>query len=323
MPPDPAGMVAVVAGLALLLGGADRLVTGSASLARSAGVSTLTTGLTIVALGTSAPELLVSVVAAVQNQPGLSVGNAVGSDISNFGLVVGVTALLAPLRVRSRILRREFPALLAAIGLTWLLSRNGTIGRLDGLLLLAGMAAVVAWLVGLARRSPGADPVADEYARSIPPAMPARRALLRVAAGLAALLVGSRVLVWGATGLARALGVSDLVIGLSVVGVGTSLPELAASAAGALRGEHDIAVGNVLGSNLVNLLVVIGLPAVLHPLTVAPAVHLRDLPVMLGFTLALYGMCMGRGDRAGRVTRGEGALLVTAFAAYQAWLWIR
>ncbi|HYW02724.1 MAG TPA: calcium/sodium antiporter [Gammaproteobacteria bacterium] len=314
----------VVAGLALLPWGADRLVKASASLARSAGVPTLVVGLTIVALGTSAPELLVSTMAALQNKPGLSVGNAVGSDITNLGLVVGITAVLTPLRVRSGILRREFPALLAAAGLTWALLWNGTVSRLDGLLLLACMAGLVAWLVALARRPPGgSDPAADEYARSIPPAMPVRPAVLRVVAGLAALLVGSRLLVWGATGLARSWGVSDLVIGLSIVALGTSLPELAASAAGALHGEHDIAVGNVIGSNLVNLLVVIGGPAVLHPLAVAPAVRLRDLPVMLAFTLALYAMCFGRGGRAGRVTRAEGALLVAAFAAYQGWLWIR
>ncbi len=315
--------LAVGAGLVLLLWGADRFVTGSASLARAAGIPTLAIGLTVVALGTSAPELLVSSIAALENQPGLSVGNAVGSNIANIGLVLGVAAVLTPLEVRSSTLRREFPALLLVTLLTLALIWPGRLGRAGALVLLGSLAALVAWLLWLARRSAAGDPLRQEYSVQVPPLLRTPPALWRATLGLAALVGGSRLVVWGAVGVARGLGVSELVIGLSVVAVGTSLPELAASAAGALRGEHDLAIGNVIGSNMVNLLAAIGVPALLHPLTITPAVRERDFPVMIALTLVLYAMCRGGRGRDGRVSRLEGALLLASFCAYQAWLWVR
>ncbi|QKT02907.1 calcium/sodium antiporter [Ectothiorhodospiraceae bacterium 2226] len=307
-------IAAIGVGFALLLWGADRFVTGASALARTLGVSPLVIGLTVVGFGTSAPEMLVSAVAAWQGSPGIAVGNALGSNITNVGLVLGLTALVTPLAVRSETLRREFPILLAIMLVVLLLLLDGEMARWNGLVLLAGMGWVAYWMVSLGLRE-AADPMAGEYEQELPPPMPLARALLWLALGLALLLVSSRMLVWGAVGIAEALGVSDLVIGLTVVAIGTSLPELAASLVGALKGEHDIAIGNVLGSNMFNLLAVLGIAGALAPHTLDPQVLTRDFAVMAGFTLALFAMAFGF-RRQGRINRLEGALLFAAYGVY-------
>ena len=309
---------AIVFGFASLAWGADRFVAGAAATARNAGVSPLFVGLTVVALGTAAPEMLVAAVAAFDGNPGLAVGNALGSNITNFTLVLGAAALAAPLTLRSLTLRREFPVLLGIMAAAWWLVHDGTLLRPAGLLLIAGVAPLLAWMVWAGRNADVAhDAVAAALVAEAPALTPAR-ALLWLAAGLAALLVGSRAVVWGAMGVAGAWGVSDTVIGLSVVAVGTSLPELAASVAAARRNEHDIAVGNVLGSNMFNLLIVLGLPGLIAPGPIEPAVLGRDFPVMVGLALAVAALAFARRGRA-RLGRPAGLLLLAAFVCYQ-WL---
>lgn len=319
-------ILAVVAGIAILVWGADRFVAGSAAVARNLGVSPLVIGLTIVAFGTSAPEIIVSAVAAFKGNPGLSVGNAIGSNITNIALVLGMTALVQPITVHSAMLRREFPVLLGIMLAAFLLVSDGELGRADGMILLAGLAALVWWLIrmGMQTRAcppsggdaASCDPMGSEFEAEIPAEMPTSVAVMWFVVGLALLLVGSRALVWGAVQIAQGLGVSDIVIGIGIVGVGTSLPELAASMTSAIRNEDDIAVGNVIGSNMFNLLAVLGLPGVINPVRIDKIVLIRDFPVMAALTLALFIMAFGC-RKAGRITRLEGAMLVVSFFAYQ------
>ena len=315
-------ILAVVAGFSLLVWGADRFVTGAAATARNLGVSPLIIGLTIVGFGTSAPEMLVSGVAAWQGNPGLAIGNAIGSNITNIGLILGTTALVAPLTVSSITLRREMPLLLAVMALSWWLLSDGELGQGDGLLLLGGIVLLVLWMVhlGMNSRARNHDPLIDEFTEEIPVGMSTPVALGWLLAGLLVLLVSSRILVWGAVQLAQFFGVSDLVIGLTIVALGTSLPELAASVMSALKGEPDIALGNVIGSNLFNLLGVLGIPGLFAVVPVEPAVLSRDYPMMLGLTLALLLMSWNyRGTR--RINRIEGLLLVLAYLAYEGLLY--
>lgn len=309
-------VLAVLVGLALLTYGADRFIVGAAASARNFGVSPLIIGLTIVGFGTSAPEMLVSAVAAFQGNTALSIGNALGSNITNIALVLGITALLRPLAVDSGILRREFPMMLAAMLLGLLLMVDGWLGRLDGFILLGGVGVMLFILLRVARTPGPPDPLISEYEREIPPPMATPRALALLAAGLVLLLVSSRMLVWGAVQIALALGVSELVVGLTVVAVGTSLPELAASVVSALKGEAEIAIGNVIGSNMFNMLGVLGLPGAIHPGPFASEVLTRDYPIMIGLAVTMLVMAYGFRGR-GRINRREAAILLLIFGAYQ------
>ncbi len=312
---------AIVLGLALLAWGADRLVSGAAALARNLGVSPLLIGLTIVGIGTSAPEILVATMAALQGNPGLAVGNAIGSNIANIGLVLGVTALIAPMSVRSDVLRKEYPLLLTVTLVTWLLIKDLHLGRVDGIMLFAGLALTMLILVRIGRARAPDDPIADEYDAEIPNQMRNGAAIGWFALGLGVLLASSRLLVWGAVNVAQAFGVSDLVIGLTIVAVGTSLPELAACVASALKQEHDIAIGNVVGSNIYNLLAVLGVAGLLAPSPIPTDVLQRDLPVMLVLTIALYLFGSGFGGQ-GCVNRFEGLTLTSAFLLYLGWIFV-
>jgi cation:H+ antiporter len=309
--------LAVLAGFGLLIWGADRFVIGAAALARNLGVSTLLIGLTIVGFGTSAPEMLVSATAALENSPALAVGNALGSNIANIGLILGVTALVAPLTLHSQSLRREYPLLLAATLLGSGLLLDGELDRLDGLVLLIGLVVAVFLVVRIGLARGPADPLADEIAAEIPAHMPGLHAAGWFVLGLAVLLGGSKLLVWGAVGIALELGISEMIIGLTIVAIGTSLPELAASVMSALKNEHDIAIGNVIGSNLYNLLGVLCLPGLLAPTTLDDQLLTRDLPVMLGLTLALPALAVLCNNRLGR---GAGLLLILSFAGYLGWV---
>ncbi|MFW5925269.1 MAG: calcium/sodium antiporter [Myxococcota bacterium] len=306
---------AVVGGFIALVWGADRFVIGAAATARNLGVSPLVVGLTVVGLGTSAPEMLVSAVAAATGNGGLSIGNAIGSNITNVSLVLGAAALTRPLVVNSKIIRRELPLLLGIMAVALLLMIDGVLGRVDGVLLLAGMAGMMGWVVYHGLRDREADPLVAEYEKEVPTGMSTPLAVFWLVLGLAVLLGSSHLLVRGADAVARHFGVTDLVIGLTVVAIGTSLPELAASIAAALKDEHDIAVGNVVGSNMFNLLGVLGLPGAIAPGSFDPAATSRDFPVMIGLTVLLLSMTRGFGTR-GRLTRVQGAVLVTAFAGY-------
>jgi len=299
----------LVGGFILLVWGADRLVAGASALARNLGVSPLIIGLTIIAFGTSAPELVVSGVAASRGNPGLAVGNAIGSNIANIGLVLGVTALVYPLRVESETLRREYPLL------TLLFSRT------EGYLLLTGLVALVIWMIRYALRKGPDDPLAAEFAAEIPRNMATGKAVLWLLIGLVILPVSSKFLVDGAIYIARSLEVSEAVIGLTIMALGTSLPELAAALTSALRHEDDLAIGNVIGSNMFNILGVLGVAAVIHPVEVDLLMLKQDFPVMFLFTVLLFFMAYGI-TGPGRISRKSAVLLLTLYLAYEALVWI-
>ncbi len=316
-------VLAVVGGLVVLVWSADRFVAGAAGLARALGVSTLIIGLTIVAFGTSAPEMLVSAMAALQGNAGLAIGNAIGSNIANMALVLGLTAAIAPLAVHSNTLSREFPLMFLVMAVALILLWDGMLSRIDGLILLAGMTGVVLWTIHLARTTGADDPLVEELTGEIPAHMPRGRAWWFLVSGLALLLGSSKLLVWGAVGIAQYYGVSDLVIGLTIVAIGTSLPELAASVMAARKNEHDIAVGNVVGSNLFNIMAVLGIAGSISPTAVENAVLYRDFPLMIILAVALYVMARGF-SRSGHgvIQRWAGLVLLTVFLAYQASLFL-
>jgi len=306
-------VVLVVVGLAGLYLGGELLVRGASSLARALGISPMVIGLTVVAFGTSAPELAATLVAALRGAPELAIGNVVGSNIANVGLILGLTALAYPLAAGATFLRREVPWMLAATALAMPLLFDGRLGRLEGLLLWIALAA---FLVA-AFRTGGLPGEVDEGAEA-PPGVrrwPVRD-VLAVVIGVAVLAFGAHALVTGATALATAWGVPERVIGLTLVALGTSLPELASSLVAALRRETDIILGNVIGSNIFNLLAVLGTAALVHPVEV-PVAGLRfDLLIMLGFALAVVPlMLVGR-----RLGRRDDTLLLVAYLAYVGWL---
>lgn len=309
-------IAAIIAGFALLVWGAERFVTGAAAIARNLGVTPMLIGMTIVGFGTSAPEILVSGMAAYQGNPGLAIGNSLGSNIANIALILGVTAIIAPLNVRSDTLKREYPLLLAVCMISLLLLADGILSVFDGMILLSGLVVVLYLMVRLGKQGLASDPLEQEFEAEIPEAMAMSRAALLFVIGLVLLLVSSRMLVWGAVGVAKAYGISDLVIGLTIVALGTSLPELAAGVVSALKGEHDIAIGNVIGSNMYNLLAVLAMPGLISPGEFSPEVLTRDMPVMIGLTLVLFVMGYGF-NGPGRINRIEGTLLAACFVIYQ------
>ncbi|HED39620.1 MAG TPA: calcium/sodium antiporter [Chromatiales bacterium] len=314
--------VAVVAGFILLVWGADRFVLGASATARNFGVSPLIVGLTIVGFGTSAPEMLVSGMAAYQGSPGISIGNALGSNITNIALVLGVTALVVPLTVHSGIIRRELPILLLVMVLALLLIVDGELGQGDGLFLLLGMFLMIFWVVrlGLRERDSG-DLMSSEFDAEIPEGIPTPRAIFWLLIGMVVLFASSHILVWGAVNIARAFGVSDLIIGLTIIAIGTSLPELAASVMSALKNEHELAIGNIIGSNMFNILGVMALPGLIYPSVVPEGVLSRDYPVMIALTIALLLMAYGFRGREGKINRVEGGLLLAAYCGYMYWLY--
>ena len=307
---------AVIAGFVILVWGAERFVHGAAAVAYNLGVSPLIIGLTIVGIGTSAPEILISVIAGIQGNPALAVGNALGSNITNVGLVLGTTALVFPLTVKSNTLRREYPLLFMIMMLALLLVTDDYLGRLDGAILLTGMALMLVWMVMEGKKNRLIrDPMEKEFAQEIPHE-PTRKALGWLLLGLVLLIGSSRLLVWGAVNIAHAAGVSDLVIGLTIVAIGTSLPELAASIMGAIKKQPDIAIGNVLGSNMFNLLAVFGLPGLISPAPIEADVLTRDFPFMVGLSIALFAFSYGFNKTDGRINRLEGGLLLGGYITY-------
>lgn len=318
--------LAVLGGFILLVWSAERFVHGAAGLAGNLGVSPLIIGMTIMGFGTSAPEMLVSGMAASSGNPAMGVGNALGSNIANIALVLGVTALIMPLTVDSRILRREYPMLFAVTLLAGSLMLDGELGTLDGSILLTSTALLIAWMIWMSKQptpagatAQGADPLTREFETEIPRDMSTGWAVFWAALGLVMLVLSSKLLVWGAVNIAQDLGVSDLIIGLTIIAVGTSLPELAASAMSAFKGEDDMAVGNILGSNMFNLLAVLALPGLIAPSVLEPAVMQRDFPVVVALTIALFLMAYGF-KRPGRINRLEGGVLLACFVAYMSWL---
>ena len=303
--------------------GADRFVYGAAGLAANSGVSRIVIGLTVVAFGTSAPEMLVSAMASFAGSGEMGIGNAVGSNITNVTLVLGAAAIVGPLSIHSRLLQREIPILFVAMAVSWWFLWDGELTRLEGVLLFMGLIAMVVWLgvQGAKEASAGTEDAAIQFGDDdIPDALPTSRAVGLFVVGLLFLLIGSRVLVWGSVDLATSLGVSELVIGLTLVALGTSLPELAASVAASRRGEQDIAVGNVVGSNIFNILGVLALPGIIAPGPVSRAVVVRDYPIMLGATLLLLFMAVNKRNIIGHK---RGAALVVIFILYFVLLFVQ
>ncbi|RBP76385.1 calcium/sodium antiporter [Marinobacter nauticus] len=311
--------LAILAGLALLVWSADRFVEGSAATAGHFGMPPLLIGMVVVGFGTSAPEMVVSALAASQGNPGLALGNAYGSNITNIALILGITAVIAPIAVHSQVMRKELPILaLVTLAAAWLLF-DGELSRLDAAGLLVLFALLLGWSIWSGMRKTDDAFATEMDAELAAHPMPIRNAMLWLVVGLVLLIISSRVLVWGAVDLATRFGVSDLVIGLTIVAIGTSLPELASSIIAARKGEHDLALGNILGSNLFNTLAVVGIAGSIAPMAVANEVLIRDIPVMVGLTLALF--VLGYGFRGpGRINRVEGAALLAVFVGYTAYL---
>ncbi|HLF31009.1 MAG TPA: calcium/sodium antiporter, partial [Xanthomonadales bacterium] len=311
--------IAIVIGLALLVWSANRFVEGSTATAAHFGMPPLLIGMVIVGFGTSAPEMTVSALASWQGNSGIALGNAYGSNIANITLILGVAALINPIAVHSQVLRKELPILAAVTALAAWQLYDYELSRVDAVVSLVVFAGLLALAIRQALRSK-TDTLAEAYEHKLAEqCMPVKQALFWVVVGLILLILSSRILVWGAVRLAHGFGVSDLIIGLTIVAVGTSLPELASSTMAARKGEHDIALGNVLGSNIFNTLVVVGIAGCVRPLDVAPELLSRDIPVMALLTLSLFTICWGfRGP--GIINRYEGAVLLCAFVAYTGWL---
>ena len=305
--------MAIIIGFGLLVWGAERFVHGAAAIAKNFGVSPLIIGLTVVGIGTSAPEILISIVAASQGNPALAVGNAIGSNITNIALVLGITAIVVPLTVKSETLRREYPIMFIVMLVSLMLVLDNHLGRLDGSILITGLFIMLYWMITQAKKQKR-DPMEKEFEQEIPD-ISTQKALLWFAVGLILLIISSRGLVWGSVNIAKAAGISDLVIGLTIVAIGTSLPELAASIMSALKKEPDIAIGNIIGSNMFNLLVVFGIPGLISPHIIDSAILERDFPFMIGLSIALFITAYGfKGE--GRINRYEGGLLLAGYTAY-------
>ncbi|AML56771.1 Inner membrane protein YrbG, predicted calcium/sodium:proton antiporter [Serratia rubidaea] len=308
-----------IVGLCLLVYGADRLVYGAAVISRSLSVPPLIIGMTIVGIGTSLPELFVSVTAALNGQSDMAVGNVLGSNITNILLILGVAALIHPLAARSEVLRRELPLMLAVTVLCGLVLMDNQLSRLDGVLLLAAAAAFIALMLKIARlaQREGCDSLTTEQLAELPQNGSTTVATLWLVLAFIILPLASRMVVDNATVIAHYFGMNELAVGLTLIAVGTSLPELATAIAGALKGEDDMAIGSIIGSNIFNMAIVLGVPALLSPSRLDPAAFQRDYWVMLAACLALSALCIGRKHRIGHLA---GALLLCGFIAYLALL---
>lgn len=308
----------VICGISLLVWSADRFTDGAAAIARNMGISPLIVGLTIVAMGSSAPEVIVSINASLKGTPGLAIGNAIGSNIANIAMVLGISALVCPLKVQSETLKREIPILFGFMLLVFVLLVDLTLSFNDGLILIISLAGYLVWLTKAAAKTrTKPDLMLKEIIEELPDQMPTGRAIFWVVVGLVLLQMSSNILVLGATNIAHQYHVSDFVIGITIIAVGTSLPELAASVTGVLKGEHELAIGNVIGSNIFNLLAVLGIPGLINGAILEPEVLHLDYALMFGLTVAMSIMAWGRRDAPGEISRLEGGILLTCFIAYQ------
>lgn len=304
----------MVVGLIGLYYGAEWLVKGAARLASSFGISPLVIGLTVVAFGTSAPELLVSVTAAIRNSADISIGNVVGSNVANIGLILGVTALLFPITVGSRVVRRELPLMIGVSLVTFLIVLDGELGRWDGLLLFAGLIGFNVLSYSLTEED---DAVLEQEFEEFEEIgqLASRdhrlRELGRAGVGIVLLMIGARLMVDGATGTAEMLQISEVVIGVTLVAFGTSLPELATSLVAALHQESDISIGNIIGSNIYNLLAVLGITSMAHPLSIRPDILHFDFPIMLGFSIVLWPFVLNN-----RLGRWKAGLLLAGYIGF-------
>ncbi|MGE4457194.1 MAG: calcium/sodium antiporter [Arcobacteraceae bacterium] len=314
-------LLAIIAGFVLLVWSADKFVDGASSTAKHLGMPSLLIGMVIVGFGTSAPEMVVSAMAAMDGNPGLALGNAIGSNIVNIALILGVTAIIAPIAVNSKIIKKEIPILILIVIISGILMLDDSLSRLEGFLLLGAFFSLIGWSIYSALKGKG-DALESEMEEELQShIMPFKQGILWLVAGLVVLIASSRILVWGSVNIAQLLGISDLIIGLTIVALGTSLPELAASVIAARKGEHDIAIGNVVGSNMFNILAVIGIATTIAPMNgIDPLVLNRDWTTMFILTIGLFIMAYGFKGRRGQINRTEGAILLLAYIAYNSYL---
>ncbi|MGB0495891.1 MAG: calcium/sodium antiporter [Kangiellaceae bacterium] len=317
----------VICGISLLVWSADRFTDGAAAIARNFGISPLVVGLTIVAMGSSAPEVVVSMNAALNETPGLALGNAIGSNIANIAMVLGITALVVPLKIQSATLKREIPILFFFMLLVFYLLSDLILSFSDGIILITSLVAYLGWLIYVATKSRAqldsstdeCDLMLSEIIDELPDEMPNSKAIIWIVIGLVILQVSSKMLVFGATNIAYMFNVTDFVIGITIVAVGTSLPELAASVSGVMKGEHELAIGNVIGSNIFNLLIVLGIPGLITYVPIPANILELDYAIMFGLTVAMSIMAWGRRGKPGEINRLEGALLLICFIGYQSY----
>lgn len=315
--------LAIVAGLVLLVWSADRFVVGASAIAHNLGVSAIIIGMVIMGIGTSAPEIFVAGAASISGNTGVAVGNALGSNIANIALVLGISALASPIIVESQTLKREFPLLLVITLAVLGLMIDSELGRLDGIVLLVGAVSIIGWMLWLANKERSfGDPLEREFESELPKDMSTNIAIFWTVLGLAVLITSAEMLVWGGVNIAKTLGVSDLVIGLTIIAIGTSLPEVAVSVTGSIKGEDDIAIGNIIGSNMFNLLAVLGVGSTIHAAPLSEEVLFRDYATMLVLTIALFVMAYGFRGKKGKINRIEATLLLLAYAGYMSWLYM-
>jgi cation:H+ antiporter len=312
----------IVVSLALLAYSADKFVEGASAVAYQFGLSPLLIGLTIVSFGTSAPEILIGVMSASSGNSAIAIGNAVGSNIANIALILGFSSLLLPIPVSSRVLRREIPLLLCVVVFSTLLLLDLHLSRTDGIAYIGVLMLCLGWLVYQGKKEPD-DMLATEFDEHLDENTSMMRQSIITLAALLVLLVSSRALVWGAVEIARAANVSELMIGLSIVAVGTSLPELAATVAAIMRREFGLAIGGVVGSNLFNALAVIGVVALIGPGDLDAMVRNRDAIVHIGLTICLWVFCVAWRGNNGRINRVEGFALLAVFIGYQSLLFLQ
>ena len=312
--------VILILGFAALVWSADRFVYGAAALAKNFGVPTLIVGLTVVAMGSSAPEMMVSASAALAGKTDTAVGNAIGSNITNILLVLGITALFRPLSVSSSTLKREIPLVLIVSLATWYIFSDNYFSLAEGVALLIGFVVFIGGLIIVSLRAKNqTDPFVSEACDEVPNDVPTKKAVIWLVIGMVLLPVSAHFLIDSAVDIAKYFGLSDLVIGLTIIAIGTSLPELAASIAGVLKNEDDLALGNIVGSNIFNILAVLPFAGIINPSIIDPSVANRDILFMIGATVALIIMSLNfRG--AQRINRVEGGLLLIAFLGYQGYI---
>ena len=311
-------IASLIIGLGFLVWSADKLVFGAAALARNFGISPLVIGMTILAMGSSAPEMMVSATAALDGKTDTAVGNVLGSNIANIALILGITALIKPLSISSGVIRRELPLMIGVTLLAGALLWDNHLGFYEGVLLFVLFAAFLFAMLQISRsEKKNGDAFLDEQESEIPEGVSNLKAAMWVVVGLIILPLAANMLVDNAVVIAKFFGMSDLVIGLTIIAVGTSLPELAASLAGVMKGEDDMAVGNIIGSNVFNILAVMGIPGILNPSILSEFAMGRDFWVMLGVSLLLVVMALGKSRSVNRI---EGGVLIITFVAYQAYL---
>ncbi len=316
--------IILLIGLVLLVWSSDIFIDGAASVSIHLSISPLIIGVVVLGFGTSMPEIIVATLASLDNSPGLAIGNAVGSNIANIAMVLGIAAIISPIVIKSSILKRELPILLAISFGAYALVLDGKLGVLDGIILVIALIFAMTWMIKANKEINPSDPLASETIQAVDtlPELSMKKSIVFVVGGLLILMASAKMMVWGAVEIATAFEISEAVIGLTIIAIGTSLPELAAAISAARKNEADLMIGNIIGSNIFNLLAVLAVPALLAPSTLDKDMLIIDIPVMLGFTLLMLLFALPRKGRA-VIDKPKGLLLTLGFVAYLVVLYLR